>query len=80
MPKLKVAITLERHLLEEVDELVASREYPNRSRAIEAALADALGRRARTRLARECARLDPAEERALAEQGFGHVGVEWPAY
>ena len=80
MPKLKVAVTLERHVLEELDRLVAAREYPNRSRAIEAALAEALGRRARTRLARECARLDPAEERALAEEGLGREGVEWPAY
>lgn len=80
MPKLKVAVTLERRLVEEVDELVAAQEFPNRSQAIEAALADALGRRARTRLARECARLDAAEERALAEEGFGQEGVEWPAY
>ncbi len=80
MPKLKVAVTLERHILAEVDELVAAQEFPNRSQAIEAALAEVLCRRARTRLARECARLDPTEERALAEEGFGLEGVEWPAY
>lgn len=80
MPKQKVAVTLERGLLDEVDELVAAREYPSRSQAIEATLADALCRRARTRLARECALLDPAEERALAEEGLGAEGVEWPAY
>lgn len=80
MPKHKVAVTLERQLLDEVDALVAARQYPNRSQAIEAALADALGRRARTRLARESALLDPAEERALAEEGLGAEGVEWPPY
>ncbi len=80
MPKQKVAITLERHILDEVDRLVADKEYPSRSQAIETALIEALERRARTRLARECARLDPVEERALAEEGFGHEGVEWPAY
>ena len=69
MPKLKVAVTLERRLLDELDALVAAQEYPNRSQAIEAALADVLVRRARTRLASECAKLDPAEERALAEEG-----------
>lgn len=80
MPKQKVAVTLERRILDEVDRLVADEEYPSRSQAIEAALIETLERRARTRLARECARLDPAEERALAEEGFGHEGVEWPAY
>ena len=45
MPKTKVAVTLERRLLDELDALVDAREYPNRSQAIEAALADALARR-----------------------------------
>jgi metal-responsive CopG/Arc/MetJ family transcriptional regulator len=80
MPKQKVAVTLDCRLLEEVDELVAIREFPSRSQAIEVALGEALERRARTRLARECARLDPTEERALAEEGLGTEGVEWPAY
>lgn len=47
------------------------REYPNRSQAIEAAVAEALARRSRTRLAAECAKLDPDEERALGEEALG---------
>jgi hypothetical protein len=35
---------------------------------------------ARTRLIRECAKLDPVEERALAAEGLGAEGIEWPAY
>ena len=65
-------------IADELDALVAAREYPNRSQAIEAALSDALTRRARTRLAAECAKLDPAEERALAEEGLG--AEAWPEY
>jgi len=80
MPKLKVAITLERRLLDELDALVEAREYPNRSQAIAAALADALARRARTRLATECAKLDPGEERRLAEEGLGAEAGAWPEY
>jgi metal-responsive CopG/Arc/MetJ family transcriptional regulator len=80
MPKLKVAVTLERRLLDELDALVEAREYPNRSQAIEAALADALARRARTRLAGECAKLDPVEERALAEEGMAAEAGVWPEY
>ena len=80
MAKQKVAITLDRQLLTEIDDLVASGTYPNRIQAIEAALSETLARRARTRLIRECARLDPGEERALAEEGLGAEGIEWPAY
>lgn len=80
MPKQKVAVTLEHRLLKDVDELVEARVYPNRSQAIEAALSETLTRRARTRLMRECALLDPVEERALAEEGFGAEGIEWPVY
>lgn len=80
MSKQKVAVTLERRLLDEVDALVAAAQYPSRSQAIEAAVADTLERRARTRLAAECAKLDRAEERALAEEGLGSEGIAWPAY
>jgi metal-responsive CopG/Arc/MetJ family transcriptional regulator len=80
MPKLKVAITLERELLEELDELVAQRRFPSRSQAIEAAVAETLQRMAGTRLARECAKLEPAEEKALAEEGMGAELAAWPEY
>jgi hypothetical protein len=50
-----------------VDELVAGLKFRNRSQAIEAALSDTLQRVARTRLARESAKLNPIEEKRLAE-------------
>ncbi len=34
----------------------------------------------RTRLARECAKLDPREEQALAEEGMAQELAQWPAY
>ncbi len=67
MPKTKVAITIDSQLLDRVDELVARQAFRNRSQAIEAAITHKLIRARRTRLARECAKLDPAEEKALAE-------------
>src|SRR6266567_125677 len=70
VPKAKVAITLDAELLDRVDELVARREFRNRSQAIETALAEKLARARRTRLARECAKLDPEDEKALAEEGL----------
>ena len=80
MPKTKVAVTLSSEVLEELDKLIAQRRFPNRSQAIEAALAEKLGRLARTRLAREAAKLDPDEEKALAEEGMGAELATWPEY
>ena len=80
MPKTKVAVTLDEDLVDELDGLVSSRRFNNRSQAIEEALAEKLGRLARTRLARESAKLDPAEERALAEEGLAASRDTWPEY
>jgi len=80
VPKTKVAITVDAGLLERLDELVARREFRNRSQAIEAALAEKLARARRTRLARECANLDPDDEKALAEEGLAGDSGSWPEY
>ncbi len=80
MPKTKVALTLDADLLERVDELVAKQRFRNRSQAIEAALADKIQRLARTRLARESAKLNPKEEKRLAEEGLVDALDAWPEY
>ena len=68
MPKTKVALTLGTDLVERIDELVDRRRFRNRSQAVEAALADQLRRLARTRLAREAAKLHPRQEKRLADK------------
>ena len=80
MPKTKVALTLETALLQRVDELVERRRFRNRSQAIEAALADKLQRLARTRLAREAAKLNPRDEKRLADEGAAEDLASWPEY
>ena len=79
MPKTKVALTLESELLHRVDHLVARARFKNRSQAVETALAEQLARLARTRLAEECAKLDPAEEQQLANEALG-AETAWPEY
>lgn len=37
-------------------------------------------RMVQTRLAQECAKLEPAEEQALAEEGFAAEARLWPPY
>ena len=76
----KVAITIEEHLLEQIDRLVAERRFPNRSRAIQEAVKDKLERLERGRLGRECAKLDRAFEQKLADEGLAGDLSEWPEF
>jgi Arc/MetJ-type ribon-helix-helix transcriptional regulator len=78
--KTKVALTLDAGLVDQIDELVDRRKFRNRSQAVEAALADKLRRLARTRLARESAKLNPLEEKRLAEETMADVLDSWPEY
>jgi len=80
MSAAKVAVTIDRRLLARVDRLVEEAIYPSRSRAIQEALKEKLERLDRTRLARECSRLDPKSEQRLAEEGLGQDLEEWPEY
>jgi Arc/MetJ-type ribon-helix-helix transcriptional regulator len=80
MTVVKVAITLEQETLRRVDALVAQRVFPNRSRAVQTALKEKLDRLAGSRLARECAKLDPQEEKAIAEEGFAADVASWPEF
>jgi metal-responsive CopG/Arc/MetJ family transcriptional regulator len=63
----KIAVTIDQELLTRLDRLVKERRFPNRSRAVREALRDKLERIDRSRLARECAKLDPAFEQQMAE-------------
>jgi Arc/MetJ-type ribon-helix-helix transcriptional regulator len=80
MSKAKIAISIDEKALERVDELVRARVFDNRSRAIEDAVVEKLGRLDKTRLSVECAKLDPAREKALAEEGLSEEVSGWPEY
>jgi metal-responsive CopG/Arc/MetJ family transcriptional regulator len=76
----KVAISIDAELLDRIDRMVAERRFPSRSRAIALALKAQIDRLDHGRLARECAKLDPAFEQALAEEGASYDLREWPEY
>lgn len=80
MSTAKVAVTIDREVLGELDRRVARGEFPNRSKAVEAAVTRLLGEgRRRQSLIAALAKLDPREERALAEERL--VAEEpWPQY
>ncbi|MBK6485854.1 MAG: ribbon-helix-helix protein, CopG family [Gemmatimonadetes bacterium] len=80
MPKVRVAVTLDPVTLRRVDRLVRDGQFPDRSQAIEAAVAAQLDRLEGRRLIAECAKLDPAEERALADDGLVVDAAALPQY
>ncbi len=80
MAAAKVAISLDEKVLARIDRLVKEQAFPNRSRAIEEAVKEKLERLDRSRLARECAKLDAAFEKAFADEGLSGELSEWPEY
>ncbi len=80
MDKEKVAITLDKKDIGELDRLVNKRVFKSRSQAIQEAVSEKLQRMKRTRLAEECAKLDSGKEKELAEEGLAEDMKEWPGY
>ena len=80
MSKAKIAITMKKNLLEEIDRLVEEGVFVNRSQTIEAAVEGKLASLLKTRLLRECRKLKPVEEKELAEEGLLLDETEWPKY
>jgi metal-responsive CopG/Arc/MetJ family transcriptional regulator len=80
MGSAKVAITIDEETLQRLDRLVKDHVFPNRSKAIQEAVQDKIKRLEKTRLARECAKLDPLYEQALADEGISEDVNEWPEY
>ncbi len=74
----RIAVTLDRKTVSDLDRLVREGKYSNRSRALQSAVDLLAERERRPCLARELAKLDPAEERWMAEEG---IGIDsWPGF
>ena len=80
MPKQKVAVTIEKDLIIKLDRLVSEGKYPSRSSAVEDAVIERMVKVEKSRLAEESAKLDPAYEQALADEGLLGDLSEWPEY
>lgn len=80
MGKTKIAITLAEETVRHLDRLVKSRLFRNRSQAIQQAVDEKIQRLGRSRLVEECSKLDPQDEKALAEEGLGEELPGWPEY
>ncbi len=80
MASAKIAITMDKSTLHRLDRLVKDRIFPNRSKAIQDAVEEKLKKLEGNRLARECAKLDAAVEKAMAEEGMDEELQQWPEY
>ncbi len=80
MSAAKLAISIDEGVLRRVDALVKRRVFRSRSEAIQSAITEKLARLERNRLAGECAKLSPAEEQQLADEGLATDREGWPVY
>lgn len=80
MGKEKIAISLEKEFVSELDRLVDERVFLNRSQAIQQAVSEKLLRLKRNRLSTECRKLRPVFEKVIAEEGIGEDVKQWPEY
>lgn len=80
MATAKIAISLDEGTVKRLDRLVKNRIFPSRSKVIQDAVEEKLNKMGKGRLARECAKLDPEFEKALAEEGLSAEVDQWPEY
>ena len=80
MATTKIAITMQEKTLKRIDQLVKKQAFPSRSRVIQDAVEEKLEKMDQNRLAQELEKLDPAFEKALAEEGLSEELNEWSEY
>jgi len=80
MPKQKVAVTIEKDLINKLDRMVSEGKFASRSNAVEDAVIERLTKMEKSRLAEESSKLDPSFEQALADEGLAGDLSEWPEY
>ncbi|MBN1367493.1 MAG: ribbon-helix-helix protein, CopG family [Dehalococcoidales bacterium] len=80
MGKAKIAITLDKQSIGDLDKLVETEVFQNRSQAIQEAINEKLMRLKKTRLITESLKLKRVSERKLSEEGLAADVTEWPEY
>jgi metal-responsive CopG/Arc/MetJ family transcriptional regulator len=80
MGKTKIAITLDEQYIDQLDTFVSKHIFQNRSQAIQEAVKEKLARMKRTRLAKECAKLDPVFEKQMTNEGLTEALSQRPEY
>ena len=76
----RVTISIDQNLLKSIDHLVQSKVFASRSQAVQVAVQEKITRLNKTRLDRECNKLDRLEEQALADEGLGADSAASPGF
>lgn len=76
----KIAISIDRKILDRIDRLVEKKMFTNRSKAIQTAIEEKISKLDKSRLAIESAKLNKADEQLLSEEGLQKDLSEWPEY
>ena len=76
----KIAISIDKKILNRIDKLVEKKMFANRSKAIQTAIEEKISKLDKTRLAVESAKLNKEEEQTLADEGLKADFDEWPEY
>lgn len=66
----KIAISIDKKILNRIDRLVEKKMFANRSKAIQTAIEEKILKLDKSRLAIESAKLNKAEEQQLSEEGL----------
>ena len=80
MPMAKIAVSIDQKVVHKLDGLVLKGVFSSRSKAIQVAIENQLQKLDRSRLAIECAKLDPKQEQKLSEEGMYLEAGQWPEY
>ena len=80
MTRRRISVAIARDLLAQLDDLIVKKVFASRSQAIQTAVREKLARMRRSRLAEECAKLDPSMEKAMAEEGMSGELAQCPKY
>jgi metal-responsive CopG/Arc/MetJ family transcriptional regulator len=76
----KIAISIDKKILNRIDRLVEKKMFTNRSKAIQIAIEEKISKLDKSRLAVESAKLNKAEEQQLSEEGSQTDLSEWAEY
>jgi Arc/MetJ-type ribon-helix-helix transcriptional regulator len=78
MSAANVAISMDELLLQRLDQLVKDGAFRDRSEAVQQAVSEKIQRMDTSALARECAKLEPKAEQALADESLAADLSSWP--
>jgi metal-responsive CopG/Arc/MetJ family transcriptional regulator len=76
----KIAISIDKKILNRVDRLVKNKTFSNRSRAIQTAIEEKIAKIDKSRLSIESAKLNKVEEQQLSDENLKTDMLEWPEY